>query len=56
MKNTDRKLEPAWKYGLEEGHHTVRLKWLNPDKEYLLRINDIMYYSSTPSTDPYYHN
>ena len=56
MKNTDRKLEPAWKYGLKEGHHTVRLKWLNPDKEYLLRINDIMYYSSTPSTDPYYHN
>ena len=56
MKNTDRKLEPAWKYGLDEGRHTVRLKWLNPNKEYLLRVNDIMYYTSTPPTNKYYHN
>ena len=45
MKNTDRRLEPAWKYLLPEGNHNVELKWLNPNKEYLIRINDIVYYS-----------
>ncbi|MFZ5941282.1 MAG: ADP-ribosylglycohydrolase family protein [Bacteroidota bacterium] len=45
MKNTSRRLEPAWKYKLEEGVHTVRLLWLNPDPAYEIRINDIMIYS-----------
>jgi len=45
MKNTSRRLEPAWKYQLPEGKHTVRLKWINPDPEYEIRINDIMIYS-----------
>jgi hypothetical protein len=45
MKNTSRRLEPAWKYQLTEGNHTVRLKWLNPDPGYEIRINDIMVYS-----------
>ncbi len=45
MKNTERRLEPAWKYLLPEGPHTVKLKWLNPEKNYLLRINDIVYYT-----------
>ena len=56
MKNTERKLEPAWKYCMSEGRHTVTLKWLNPHKDYLLRINDIMYYSEKPNTDRFYHN
>ena len=56
MKNTERKLEPAWKYCMSEGRHTVTLKWLNPHKDYLLRINDIMYYSENPNTDRFYHN
>ena len=56
MKNTERKLEPAWKYRMGEGRHTVTLKWLNPHKDYLLRINDIMYYSEKPNTDRFYHN
>ncbi|MDO9154203.1 MAG: ADP-ribosylglycohydrolase family protein [Paludibacter sp.] len=45
MKNTARRLEPAWKYQLNEGKHTVRLEWLNPHKEYEIRINDIIIYS-----------
>ena len=45
MKNTSRRLEPAWKYQLIEGKHNVRLKWLNPNKDYEIRINDIMIYS-----------
>jgi hypothetical protein len=45
MKNTSRRLEPAWKYQLPEGKHTVRLKWINPNPEYEIRINDIMIYS-----------
>lgn len=48
MKNTDRRLEPAWKYMMKEGKHKVSLKWLNPDDEYTIRINDIVYYSSKP--------
>jgi len=45
MKNTSRRLEPAWKYQLTEGSHNVRLKWVNPDPSYEIRINDIMVYS-----------
>jgi hypothetical protein len=45
MKNTSRRLEPAWKYQLTEGKHTVRLKWMNPQKEYEIRINDIVVYA-----------
>jgi hypothetical protein len=45
MKNTSRRLEPAWKYQLAEGAHNVRLKWINPDPSYEIRINDIMIYS-----------
>jgi hypothetical protein len=45
MKNTSRRLEPAWKYQLTEGNHNVRLKWINPKPEYEIRINDIIIYS-----------
>ena len=45
MKNTSRRLEPAWKYQLKEGKHNVRLKWINPNSEYEIRINDILIYS-----------
>ncbi|MCB8994135.1 MAG: ADP-ribosylglycohydrolase family protein [Bacteroidales bacterium] len=48
MKNTSRRLEPCWKYLLPEGKHTVNIKWLNPDKNYELRINDLIVYSSVP--------
>jgi len=48
MKNTSRRLEPAWKYQLPEGRHVVRLRWVNPDPAYEIRINDIMVYSENP--------
>jgi hypothetical protein len=57
MKGTSRKLEPAWKYGLPEGRHSVKLHWRNPKPDtYLLRINAIQYYSQKQNTDTYYHN
>jgi hypothetical protein len=45
MKNTSRRLEPAWKYQLPEGEHKVMLKWLNHKLEYEIRINDLIVYS-----------
>lgn len=56
MKNTDRKTEPAWKYLMPEGRHEIELVWLNPHKDYLLRVNDIMYYSSIEPDNEYYQN
>lgn len=57
MKGTSRKLEPAWKYCMEEGQHHVKMVWRNPKPStYLLRINAIQYYSEKPLSDPYYHN
>jgi hypothetical protein len=45
VKNSSRRLEPAWKYLLPEGKHSVVLKWLNPDQHYEIRINDLVVYS-----------
>ena len=57
MKGTSRKLEPAWKYGLPEGRHSVKMVWRNPKPDtYLLRINAIQYYGFKPIDDVYYHN
>ncbi len=56
MKNTDRRLEPAWKYQMTEGEHHVKLVWKNPNKRYLIRINDVMYYSENQNTNMFYHN
>ena len=57
MKNTSRRLEPAWKYQLTEGKHNVKLKWLNHSDDYEIRINDLIVYSENqpvsnlPKTD-----
>ena len=45
MKNTARRLEPAWRYLLDEGAHKVALRWTNPRKEYTIRLNDLVVYS-----------
>ena len=45
MKNSSRRLEPAWKYNLPEGKHTIKLKWINHKPEYEYRINDLIVYS-----------
>jgi hypothetical protein len=52
MKNSSRRLEPAWKYQLPEGRHTVKLSWKNPHPDYEIRINDIVVYSERqPATN-----
>ncbi|MCI1648450.1 MAG: ADP-ribosylglycohydrolase family protein [Bacteroides sp.] len=56
MRNTDRKLEPAWKYLLREGKHHVELRWLNRENDYVIRINDIMYYSEKKEHNRFYFN
>ncbi|MCI1779434.1 MAG: ADP-ribosylglycohydrolase family protein [Bacteroidales bacterium] len=56
MNGTDRKLEPAYKYLLPEGRHHVVLKWLNPNKDYAIRIDDIMFYSANKNNDKFYYN
>ncbi|MCF8379309.1 MAG: ADP-ribosylglycohydrolase family protein [Bacteroidales bacterium] len=58
MKNTSRRLEPAWKYQLVEGEHNITLKWINPNEDYEIRVNDIMVYSETQpeSNLPNTHN
>ncbi|WP_445733572.1 ADP-ribosylglycohydrolase family protein [Mariniflexile sp.] len=45
MKNSARRLEPAWKYNLPEGKHTLKLKWTNHKPEYEYRINDLIVFS-----------
>lgn len=45
MKNSSRRLEPAWKYNLPEGRHTLKLKWINHKPEYEYRINDLIVFS-----------
>lgn len=52
MKNTSRRLEPAWKYQLSEGRHDVRLQWINPHPDYEIRINDLIVYSENPPVNP----
>lgn len=52
MKNTSRRLEPAWKYQLKEGDHDVMLKWINPSEDYEIRINDLIVYSVKPALSP----
>lgn len=56
MKNTSRRLEPAWKYQLTEGDHEVVMKWLNPSVDYEIRINDLIVYSEKPAVSPLKHD
>lgn len=42
-----RRHELFWKYGLPKGRHTLRIKLLNRDKQYDVRISDILTYSNT---------
>lgn len=48
MRNTARRLEPSWKYLLNEGDHKVTINWINPDPDYEIRINDLVVYSEKP--------
>ena len=43
---TTRRHEVAWKYNLPEGKHQVKLKLLNPQEGYLVRVDHLLVYSS----------
>jgi len=46
---TTRRYELFWKYQLPKQKHTIRVKILNPDEKYPVRINNIIIYSDTPA-------
>ncbi|WP_018622270.1 ADP-ribosylglycohydrolase family protein [Spirosoma luteum] len=46
---TRRRHELTWKYQLTPGKHTVRLKVQNPDKDYTLRLQELIVYSNKPT-------
>ena len=37
--------EMYWSYQLAKGHHTVQMKWLNPESSVKIRIGDVLVYS-----------
>jgi len=41
-----RKMEVAWKYQLPEGKHQIKIKVLNAEKGYRIRIDDLVIYGS----------
>ena len=43
---TTRRHEVAWKYQLSEGKHQVKLKLINPIEGYLVRVDNMLVYSS----------
>ncbi len=45
---THRRHELFWKYQLPKGKHTVRVKLLNPDSEFSVRMTDVTVYSDKP--------
>ncbi|MBS1600286.1 MAG: ADP-ribosylglycohydrolase family protein [Bacteroidetes bacterium] len=45
---TSRRNEICWKYNLPKGKHTVKLKILNPSKEYEIKLGDVIIYSDKP--------
>jgi hypothetical protein len=45
---TTRRYEVTWKYQLPKGKHTVKLKILNPSKEYELRGVEAIVYTDKP--------
>lgn len=46
-----RKYDIFYNYGLEEGHHKLVIKWINPNEKYAVQCKDMVVYSSTP-TEP----
>jgi hypothetical protein len=48
-----RRHELFWKYNLPMGKHSVRLKLINPDSEFNLRVEDVLCYSDTETRIAY---
>jgi hypothetical protein len=40
--------EMFWKYQLTKGHHTIGIKWLNPDGKVNIRVGNVLVYSDEP--------
>jgi hypothetical protein len=51
---TKRRLELFWKYQLPKAKHSVKIKLLNPDSEFKLRVTDIVLYSDRAVPPPAY--
>jgi hypothetical protein len=49
LNNTIRKTEIFWKYQLPLKKHTLRIKWLNPDKAVDVRVIEALIYSDKPA-------
>lgn len=45
---TRRRLDLTWKYQLPPGKHTVRLKLLNPNPDYAVRVRNLVVYGDKP--------
>ena len=45
---TTRRYDLAWRYQLPKGKHTVKMKILNPSKEYEIRASEAIIYSDKP--------
>lgn len=45
---TQRRYDLFWKYQLPKGKHSVRIKLLNPDQDYVVRMGDLLVYSDQP--------
>lgn len=45
---TRRRYDLTWKYQLSPGKHTVRLKLLNPDKDFTLRLRNLIVFGNKP--------
>lgn len=41
-----RKYDIFYKYNLQDGQHTLTIKWLNPDKNYAVQCKDLVVYSA----------
>jgi hypothetical protein len=48
-----RRLEIAWKYGLEPGRHTLRLEVRNPRPGEEIRVDDLILYGERPAAPRY---
>ncbi|MBP5619421.1 MAG: ADP-ribosylglycohydrolase family protein [Bacteroidaceae bacterium] len=47
----DRSQELCWFYDLEEGHHTMELKWLNPEEGIQVNCHNILVYTKKQSNE-----
>ena len=47
-KTLGHRVDLAWKYLMPKGKHTLSFKWLNPEKDTHIKVNDLLVYSDGP--------